>query len=188
MQGHCVKMNVWQPTLVAVDGGAEEHQVGTQHRLDERQRDRRRLVDDQQLRRAQLRVVLRLDVLHRLHGKRQGKLVMLRSSSILAAVQSAALSCTWCCGWIYSTICTATRTTTFQGLLRVRGLSFTILELNAGQSIPRFQTALCAPNRCSAASGIVTLQPRVRTCRWLRNTLTRTMALPKAGLDDSTRS
>lgn len=49
-----------------VDRRAEEHEVRPQHRPDERQRDRRRLVDDQELRVREARVVLRRDVLHRL--------------------------------------------------------------------------------------------------------------------------
>ena len=57
-------------TFVAIDGGAQEDEVGAQHRLHQRQRDRRRLVDDQQLRGAEARVVLRLDVLHRLRSSR----------------------------------------------------------------------------------------------------------------------
>lgn len=43
--------------------GAEEDEVGAQHGLDQRQRDGRRLVNNQQLRLRQLGVVLRLDVL-----------------------------------------------------------------------------------------------------------------------------
>mmetsp|Transcript_31326 Transcript_31326/g.99939 ORF Transcript_31326/g.99939 Transcript_31326/m.99939 type:complete len:481 (-) Transcript_31326:438-1880(-) len=52
--------------LVAVDGGAEEHEVRPQQLLHHGQGDRRGFVDHQQLGLRQLLVVLRLDVLHRL--------------------------------------------------------------------------------------------------------------------------
>lgn len=53
--------------LVAVDGGAEEHEVGAEHGAHQRQRDGGRLVDHQQLRGgAGAGAVLRGHVLHRL--------------------------------------------------------------------------------------------------------------------------
>lgn len=55
--------------LIAVDGGAEEHEVRSQHRLDKRKRNGRGLVNDKQLRLRQLACVLRLDVLHCLRGE-----------------------------------------------------------------------------------------------------------------------
>jgi hypothetical protein len=62
--------------LVAIDRGAQEHQVGAQQGLDGGQGDGGSLIDDQQLRLSQLGGVARLDVLHRLavvpSGWRQG--------------------------------------------------------------------------------------------------------------------
>ena len=55
-------------TFVTVDGGAQEHEVRPQHGSHDGQRYGGGLVDDQQLGLRQPRVVLRLDVLHRLRA------------------------------------------------------------------------------------------------------------------------
>ena len=49
--------------LVSVDCGAEEHQVGSKHGLDQGQRDRGGFIDHEQLSLGQLGMVLGLDVL-----------------------------------------------------------------------------------------------------------------------------
>lgn len=56
-----------QQGSVPVDSGAQEHEVRPEHRFDGGQGDRSCLIDDQQLCLCQLSMVLRLDVLERLH-------------------------------------------------------------------------------------------------------------------------